>query len=64
MRRISEDPTIAFRVVQTMSQRVRELSDEIVRLKAGIDDGSIRLCVGIEHVDDILRDLLDALDSL
>jgi CRP-like cAMP-binding protein len=35
MRRISEDPTIAFRVVETMSQRVRELSDEIVRLKAG-----------------------------
>lgn len=34
------------------------------RLQAGIDDGSIRLCVGIEHVDDILRDLLGALDRL
>ena len=34
MRRINEDPTIAFRIVETMSRRVRELSDEIVRLKA------------------------------
>ena len=34
MRRISEDPTIAFRILETMSQRVRELSDEVVRLKA------------------------------
>jgi len=34
MRRINEDPTIAFRIVETMSQRVRELSDEVVRLKA------------------------------
>jgi len=33
MRRINEDPTIAFRIVETMSQRVRELSDEVVRLK-------------------------------
>jgi CRP/FNR family cyclic AMP-dependent transcriptional regulator len=36
MRRINEDPTIAFRIVETMSQRVRELSDEVVRLKAKI----------------------------
>lgn len=34
------------------------------RLAAGIDDGSIRLCVGIEHVDDIVRDLAQALDRL
>jgi len=34
------------------------------RIKAGIHDGSIRLCVGIEHIDDILRDLLRALDRL
>ena len=33
LRRISEDPTIAFRVVETMAKRVRELSDEIVRLE-------------------------------
>lgn len=32
-RRIHEDPTLAFRVVEIMSKRVRELSDEIARLK-------------------------------
>ncbi|MCA3395401.1 MAG: O-acetylhomoserine aminocarboxypropyltransferase/cysteine synthase [Roseomonas sp.] len=31
------------------------------RLAAGIADGTIRLCVGIEHVDDIVQDLADAL---
>ena len=34
LRRIAEDPSIAFRVVQTMSRRVRELSDEVARLKS------------------------------
>jgi CRP/FNR family cyclic AMP-dependent transcriptional regulator len=34
MRRINEDPTIAFRILETMSQRVRALTDEVVRLKA------------------------------
>lgn len=34
------------------------------RLAAGIGDGSIRLCVGIEHTDDIIRDLEHALSSL
>jgi CRP/FNR family transcriptional regulator len=33
LRRIQEDPTLAFRLVQIMSQRVRELSDEVARLK-------------------------------
>ena len=33
LRRISEDPSIAFRVVQTMSRRGRELSDEVARLR-------------------------------
>jgi CRP-like cAMP-binding protein len=33
LRRIQEDPTLAFRLVQTMSRRVRELSDEVARLK-------------------------------
>jgi methionine-gamma-lyase len=31
------------------------------RLKAGISDGLIRLSVGIEHVEDILEDLEQAL---
>ena len=38
MRRISEDPTVAFRIVETMSRRIRELSDEIARLKSGAAD--------------------------
>jgi CRP/FNR family cyclic AMP-dependent transcriptional regulator len=38
MRRINEDPTIAFRILETMSQRVRALTDEVVRLKAEISE--------------------------
>ncbi|MHC4504933.1 MAG: Crp/Fnr family transcriptional regulator [Planctomycetota bacterium] len=34
LKRIHEDPSLAFRVVQTMSRRIRELSDELARLKA------------------------------
>lgn len=34
LRRISEDPTLAFRIVERMSHRIREMDDEIVRLKA------------------------------
>lgn len=33
LKRIHEDPSLAFRIVQTMSQRVRDLSDEVARLK-------------------------------
>ena len=34
LRRISEDPTLAFRIVERMSHRIREMDNEIVRLKA------------------------------
>jgi CRP-like cAMP-binding protein len=34
LKRIHKDPSLAFRVVQTMSKRVRELSDEVARLKS------------------------------
>ena len=34
LRRISEDPSTAFRIVQTMSRRVRELTDQLVQLEA------------------------------
>jgi CRP-like cAMP-binding protein len=34
MRRISEDPSVAFRIVETMSRRIRELSQEIARLRS------------------------------
>ena len=33
LRRVHEDPSLAFRIAQTMSSRIRELSDEIARLK-------------------------------
>jgi len=31
--RINEDPSLAFRIVQTMSRRIRELSEEVARLR-------------------------------
>jgi len=34
MRRIHEDPSLAFRLVETMSRRIRELSNEVALLKA------------------------------
>ena len=34
LRRINEDPSLAFRIVQTMSHRIRELDSELARLKA------------------------------
>jgi len=33
MRRIQEDPSLAFRLLQTMSSRLRELSDEVAHRK-------------------------------
>lgn len=33
LQRINEDPSLAFRLMATMSRRVRELSQEIARLK-------------------------------
>lgn len=33
LRRIHEDPSLAFRIVETMSRRIRELSEEVARLK-------------------------------
>lgn len=38
LRRINEDPSLAFRIVETMSRRIRELSAEIVRLKAALGE--------------------------
>ena len=34
MRRVHEDPSLAFRIVETMSQRIRELVTEVTRLKS------------------------------
>lgn len=33
LKRIHVDPSLAFKIVQTMSQRVRELGDEVARLR-------------------------------
>ena len=32
LQRIHEDPSLAYRMIQTMSRRIRELSGEVVRL--------------------------------
>ena len=37
LKRIHKDPSLAFRLVQTMSKRVRDLSDEVERLKVNPD---------------------------
>ena len=34
LRRIQEDPSIAFRIVEGMSRRIRELDQEIARIKS------------------------------
>ena len=33
LRRIQEDPSLAFRLIETLSRRVRELSEEVASLK-------------------------------
>lgn len=35
LRRIHEDPSLAYRMVQTMSHRIRDLDAEVVRLRGG-----------------------------
>lgn len=34
LRRINEDPSLAFRMIETMSRRVRQLSHEVLELQA------------------------------
>ena len=38
LRRIHEDPSLAFRIVETMSHRIRELSKENAHLKSMVDN--------------------------
>ncbi len=33
MRRVSEDPSLAFRILETMSHRIRDLDDQIAELQ-------------------------------
>lgn len=35
LRRVHEDPSLAFRILQKMSCRIRELDNELVRIKTG-----------------------------
>jgi CRP-like cAMP-binding protein len=37
LKRIHKDPSLAYRLVQMMSKRVRDLSDEVARLKNPVD---------------------------
>ena len=37
LRRVQEDPTLAFNLVRMMSQRIRELSDRVVDLPNGME---------------------------
>ena len=37
LKRVHKDPSLAFRLVQTMSTRVRDLSNEVARLKLAVD---------------------------
>ena len=39
LRRIHEDPSLAYRVVQSLSRRVRELSEELARTKLKEESG-------------------------
>ena len=41
LKRIHEDPSLAFKIVQTMSLRVRELGDELTRLRREAASGDI-----------------------
>ncbi len=36
MRRLNEDPTLAFRLIETMARRVRELSGQVVELRSAL----------------------------
>jgi len=38
LKRLHQDPSLAVRVIQTMSKRVRELGDEVARLQRQIRD--------------------------
>ena len=37
MRRVHEDPSLAFKLVETMSQRIRELVDRVATLESEVD---------------------------
>ena len=48
-------------LIQHPASMTHSVMDAHLRQKAGIEDGLVRLAVGIEDVDDIIRDLSQAL---
>jgi len=44
MLRIHEDPSLAYRLVQTMSHRLRDLSTEVTRLNLQIEENATHEC--------------------
>lgn len=59
---------VSLGAVETLIEHPASMTHAIVRreerLKAGITDGLVRLSVGIENVEDIIRDLEQALDRI
>lgn len=41
LRQINEDPSLAFRLVETMSRRIRELTAEVTRLKTDLRERGV-----------------------
>lgn len=45
LRRIQEDPSLAYRILQTMSRRIRELDAKVTQMKVrgGINESGVRI---------------------
>ncbi|MBT4101068.1 MAG: bifunctional O-acetylhomoserine aminocarboxypropyltransferase/cysteine synthase, partial [Gemmatimonadetes bacterium] len=56
---IGDAKSLAAHPASTTHRQLTE--DELV--KAGVTNDMVRLCVGIEHIDDILADLDQALEQ-
>lgn len=50
-------------LIQHPASMTHSVMDAQLRKKAGIEDGLVRLAVGIEEVDDIIGDLKQALEK-
>jgi len=61
LRRVHEDPSLAYYMMQTMSQRVRELNAEVVRLEQR-QPGSGATAVSLSDSADCLYSASDQVD--
>ena len=57
---IGDSRSLAIHPASTTHSQLNE--DEL--LNAGVTPGYVRLSIGIEHIDDILEDLSNALDKV